>query len=88
MLSALSLWMKNLVSKLLSLCYVSGIVSLSLHLSPCLDMVHLEFPFTSCIEKCGQQPLCVLQMLKVQALNRQQIFSFEIVVGMQFGAYF
>ena len=85
MLSALSLWMKNLVSKLLSLCYVSGIVSLSLQLSPCLDMLHLEFPFTSCIEKCGQQPLCVLQMLKVQALNRQKtLFSNLIVVWMLF----
>ena len=33
-------------------------------------MVLLEYPFTSCIEKCGQQPLYVLTMLKVQALNR------------------
>ena len=58
--SALSLRMNNLVSKLFDLCYDSGIVSLSLHLSPCLDMVLLEFPFTSYIEKCGQQPLYVL----------------------------
>ena len=82
MLSALSLWRNNLVSKLLSLYYVAGIVILSLHLSPCLDMVHLETPFASCIAKCGQPGLYVLLMLKVQALNRQQIFSFWIVVGM------
>jgi hypothetical protein len=39
----LGLRMNNLVPKLFGLCYDSGIVSLSLHLSPCLDMVLLEF---------------------------------------------
>ena len=54
--------------KVVCLWYVSGIVSLSLCLSSCLypcldrdrDMVILEFPFTSYIEKCSQQPLYVL----------------------------
>ena len=77
---ALGLRIIDLVSRLFGLCCVSEIASLSLHLSPCLDMVLLEFPFTSCTEKCGQQPLYVLQMLKVQALNRHKIFSFKIVV--------
>ena len=40
--SALSLWVNDLVSRLLGLCYVSGIVSLSQHLSQFLDMVLLE----------------------------------------------
>ena len=76
----LSLRMQNLVSRQFGLCYDPRIVRLSLHLNPCLGMVLLEFPFTSHIEKCGQQPLYVLQMLKVQALNRHKIFSFKIVV--------
>ena len=54
--------------KVVCLWYVSGIVRLSLYLSsslcPCLDMdmdmVILEFPFTSYIEKWSQQPLYVL----------------------------
>ena len=55
--SALSLRVNDLDSKLFGVCYDSGIVSLSLCLSPSLDMVLLEFPFTSCIEKCGQVSL-------------------------------
>ena len=68
MSSAMGLRMNNLVPKLFDLCYDSGIVSLSLYLSLCLypcldmdkDMVLLELPFTSHIEKYGQQPLYVL----------------------------
>ena len=87
--SAMGLRMHNLVPKLFGLCYVSGIVSLSLYLSSCMgifglvlvmfstfvlylflecgnsisrsltddhlfvDMVLLELPFTSYIEKYG-----------------------------------
>ena len=43
-------------------------------------MVLPEFPFTSYIEKCGQQSLYILQMLKVQVRNRHKIFSFKIEV--------
>ena len=39
MLPALSLQINNLVSELSGLCYDSWIVSLSLYLSPCLDIV-------------------------------------------------
>ena len=44
-------------------------------------MVLLELPFTSCIERCSQHPLYVLQMAKDQALNRHQIFSLKVVVS-------
>ena len=43
--SALSLWMKNLVSRLFYLCYDPVvIVSLSLHLNSCLSMVLVHCP--------------------------------------------
>ena len=42
MLTALSLRINNLVLKLFGLCYVSGIVSLSLYLTPCLDTSDAE----------------------------------------------
>ena len=63
--SASSLRINNLVLKLFGLCYVSGIVSLSLYLSPCLDMVLLEFPFTSYIEKCGQESREILARFRL-----------------------
>ena len=50
MLPALSLRINNLVSKLSGLCYDSWIVSLSLYLSPCLDMVLVYCSFTSLLE--------------------------------------
>ena len=41
MSAALGLWMYNLVPKLFGLCYVSGITSLSLHLSPFMGIFGL-----------------------------------------------
>ena len=85
---SLSLRSNPLVSWSITNCYDFWIVSWSRLLSGyfrlvCLFKIHmvlLENPFTSCIEKCSQKPLYVLQMLKVQALNRQQIFSLKIVI--------
>ena len=83
----MSLRSNPLVSWSITNCYDCWIVSWSMLLSgyyrlACLFIIHmvlLENPFTSCIEKCSQKPLYVLQMLKVQALNRQQIFSLIFV---------
>ena len=70
----MSLWSNPLVSWSITNCYDSWIVSWFLHLSDIFGtvfpitchMVLLEYPFTSCIEKCGQQPLYVPDLEKAK----------------------
>ena len=53
----------------LSLCYVSGIVSMSLHIIPCLGIVLFENPFTNYMETCGQKPLIFYWCLQFRLIQ-------------------
>ena len=82
--SALSLRRRTLVLKLLGLCYVSGIIRLSLHLNPCLDMVlvHCLLPASRKLE--ANSRAMFYSRLKDQALLRihlSQISPLNVLLG-------
>ena len=82
--SALSLWMNNLVSKLFGLCYDSGIVSLSPHLNPCLDMVLVHCLLPAFWKHQANSFAMFYSRLKDQALLRihlSQISAVYVLVG-------